>query len=166
MAALMQGRPGAATVAAVLAAQFRVYAAVEAALFAAPPAALARHPGYQPRAPLAAADLSALGAAVPPMPRPRPAFASDAAWWGWFYVVDGASLGGAVITRRLAETAPDLPRLRFFDPYGDRRGLVWRTVCDRLDATFADPVAAADVLEGAETAFALFADALEAEACR
>lgn len=164
MVALMGARPSVGTITAALSAHFQVYAAVEAMLLSSRPFALACHPGYRPRAPLAAADLARVGADLPPGPQPisPPAFASDPSWWGWFYVVDGASLGGAVITRRLAETAPELPRLTVFDPYGEQRGAVWRAVCHHLDAACQDPATAAAVTEGAVTAFGLFADALGA----
>jgi|OM-RGC.v1.015439853 Heme oxygenase len=166
MAPLVCGVPDRDGVARAVAAQFRVYAAVEPALRAARPSALARHPGYRPRAPLAAADLARLGIAPPPAPRIGAPFRSDAAWWGWFYVVDGSSLGGAIIGRRLATLAPDLPPLSFFDPYGADRGRVWGALRGRLDEAMADPEVRREALAGARAAFALFAEALGADEAR
>lgn len=139
-----------------VAAQYRVYAATEAALRRVRPSALARHPGYRFRAPLAAGDLRRLGGTIPPVPPPCDPFGSDAAWWGWFYVADGSSLGGALILRRLAETAPGLPPLTLFDPYGADRALIWRAVCQLLDEALTDPDVEAEALRGARIAFGLF----------
>lgn len=164
MATLQGTAPTREAVAAAVAAQYRVYAATEAALRAARPMALMLHPGYRFRAPLAAADLVRLGCPVPAALPGADPFGTAAAWWGWFYVADGASLGGALITRRLAEAAPDLPRLSLFDPYGADRARIWQAVCARLDEALADPAVAAEALRGARFAFGLFRRMLGAAA--
>lgn len=156
MALLQSAAPTREALCAAVAAQYRVYAATEAALRLAQPRALVVHPGYRFRAALAADDLERLGGAVPATPAPLDPFGSEAAWWGWFYVADGASLGGALITRHLAETAPHLPHLDLFDPYGADRARIWRAVCTLLDTALADPSVEAEALRGAQAAFALF----------
>lgn len=90
------------------------------------------------------ADLTALG-----LPReviealPRPGFAATlcrtpAAALGSLYVLEGSTLGGKFISRRLREVAADwLPPagLRYFDPYADESGPRWRETLARLEAT-------------------------------
>jgi heme oxygenase len=90
------------------------------------------------RAPLAAADLAALGrsadaiAALPCCDEAgRLADAGEA--WGSIYVMEGSTLGGKLITRRLAEE-DWLPAegIRYFDPHGERTGALWRETRARL----------------------------------
>jgi heme oxygenase len=78
------------------------------------------------RAGLFAADLRALGArpaddgaSLPPVPDTDHAL-------GRLYVLEGSTLGGAVIDRHLA-TLPQLAdvRLRAFSPYGGETGAMW-----------------------------------------
>ena len=51
---------------------------------------------------------------------------------GALYVTEGSTLGGQVIARHLS-AIPALPRLRFFAPYGDRAGAMWRGFRSVLD---------------------------------
>lgn len=91
------------------------------------------------RARLAAGDLAALGlsdqaiAALPSCAEAG-AFASAAEAWGSVYVMEGSTLGGRMITKRLAEESW-LPEggLRYFDPHGEMTGPLWRAVKERLD---------------------------------
>lgn len=88
----------------------------------------ARHVSWERRrrAGLFAADLTTLGAAgAPGRPElPAPAGTDDAL--GRLYVLEGSTLGGALIDRHLA-TVPGLAglRLRAFSPYGAETGAMW-----------------------------------------
>lgn len=64
--------------------------------------------------------------ALPPMPGGPEAL-------GVLYVIEGATLGGRVISRRLrvAEITPDLGG-RFFHGYGAQTGHMWTELVDRL----------------------------------
>lgn len=78
------------------------------------------------RAALFAADLHALGR-VPDATGPAlPAVGDTDRALGRLYVLEGATLGGAVIDRHLASLPPlrDV-RLRAFSPYGQRTGAMW-----------------------------------------
>lgn len=82
-------------------------------------------------------DLLALGmtldeiARIPPAD--APAFASPAQAIGAMYVMEGATLGGQHITKRLQRDLPDLPR-RFFSAYGDDTGRMWNTFREKMQA--------------------------------
>jgi heme oxygenase (biliverdin-IX-beta and delta-forming) len=73
---------------------------------------------------------------------PEPAFAAalcrmPASALGSLYVLEGSTLGGKFISRRLREIAGSwLPEagLRYFDPYGDASGSRWRETLARLEA--------------------------------
>lgn len=69
---------------------------------------------------------------------------------GTAYVMEGATLGGALVARQLH---PDLPH-RFFTSYGRRRGAMWRSFRSRVDSLTLDEEAA---VEAACAAFAAFA---------
>jgi heme oxygenase len=85
-------------------------------------------------------DLAALDAApVPDRAVPALASAEDVA--GACYVLEGATLGGAVVVRSLAGADEHPPPHRFFSSYGDRRGAMWsrfRGHLRELDARGAD----------------------------
>jgi heme oxygenase len=161
MRALMGSAPDAACVRAAIRGQAAVIAALEARAARSGPALRAPFADYVPRAPLAAADLERLGAAPTWPEAETPALDGAAAWLGFRYVVEGSSLGGALIRRRLAERAPDLPPLGFFDPHGEARGAVWRAFCDRLDATLRDPRSRAAAANAANAVFAALTRSLE-----
>lgn len=73
---------------------------------------------------------------------------------GWLYVVEGSSLGGHVILRKLANTGVDKVGLSFLDPYGAEVGVRWREVMAVLDREVASGRADPDdVLDGALAAF-------------
>jgi heme oxygenase len=135
-----------------------VYGSVEPGLLAARPRILSRHAAFQPRLGLVRRDLEKLGVSRsdPSTLRQAIGFDGEAAWCGWLYVVEGSSLGGALITRRLAETAPDLPRLETFDPYGTDRGAVWRSFRSLLEHELDHETALEQAAQAANRAFALF----------
>ncbi len=110
------------------------------------------------RAALAAADLAALGrtaAEIDALPRCREAgaLADEGEAWGSLYVMEGSTLGGKPISRRLAEESW-FPKdgLRYFDPHGERTGALWRETRERLAALTGTPRESA-VVEGARTTF-------------
>lgn len=136
-----------------------VYAPLERAVAACPatPRAL---PDWAARVktPWLDADLRALGRALPAdavVGRLRTA--EDVV--GTLYVLEGATLGGAVLVGQLD---PLLPR-RFFSSYGAERGAMWRGFRRRVDA-LEDGLRSADVVAAARRTFALFEAAAPAEA--
>jgi heme oxygenase (biliverdin-IX-beta and delta-forming) len=107
------------------------------------------------------ADLSHLGlddAAVEALPRCRLGglLEDDAHRLGCIYVVEGATLGGQIIGRRLSEHLGILPQGggAFMAGYGDATGAMWRAVLGCLEA-WSDRTEAEreGVLQGAETTF-------------
>ncbi len=99
-------------------------------------------------------DLAALGAAVPPdLEVPRLATVEDVA--GTCYVLEGATLGGAVVARAL----PDVPH-RFFASYGSRRGAMWAGFRGHLRALDERGVDEARTVASAQRTFGLFEQAL------
>lgn len=74
---------------------------------------------------------------------------------GTAYVMEGATLGGALVARQLR---PDLPH-RFFTAYGSRRGAMWRGFRSRVDSLAALDEQA--TVEAARAAFSAFAVAFE-----
>ncbi len=109
-----------ATYAAVLQAFRSVYAPLEQALERSP-STLAVVPDIAERRKTAwlDADLAALGAPVLPDLEVAPLTTVEQVA-GACYVLEGATLGGAVVARAL----PDVPH-RFFTSYGSRRGAMW-----------------------------------------
>ena len=100
------------------------------------------------------ADLAALGAPVPADLDVPPLDAlEDVA--GTCYVLEGATLGGAVVVREVAAWLPT----RFFTSYGRRRGAMWSAFRGHLDALDARGVDHARTVEAARHTFALFARA-------
>lgn len=84
------------------------------------------------------ADLSALGQAPAVVPRCRELYlpTEPAGAFGALYVLEGSSLGGRVIARRLRDTLGIGPEsgARFFHGYGDRTGEMWRSFRAALTA--------------------------------
>ena len=74
---------------------------------------------------------------------------------GSVYVLEGATLGGKIITRHLMDR-PWYPveRLSFFDPYGAKTGAMWMAFCIRAGAHSRperDPAIVAAAVETFET---------------
>ena len=96
------------------------------------------------------ADLADLGAAVPAdLDVPPVTTVEDVA--GACYVLEGATLGGAVVARQL----PELPH-RFFTAYGDRRGAMWAGFRGHLRALDERGVDEERTVAAARRTFALF----------
>lgn len=131
--------------------------------------AAARHPDFaaftadRHRLPQLREDLAALGVpaaeieAVAPEARAAHLFDDAARGWGSLYVVEGSTLGGAVITKALAGT-PWLPAdgLTYFSPYGRETGRMWNgfRACFLAGTQSLDPEA---VIAGARETFDLMA---------
>ncbi len=106
-------------------------------------------------------DLRALGRAVPDGIA-TPAGPLAGAWGagtalGVLYVLEGATLGGAVLGRRMAELG--LARGRgasFLDPYGPDRPAMWRRFLGVLEDTALPGVEEARLAEAAHATFAAF----------
>lgn len=115
------------------------------------------------KAPLLRRDLRALGLseaqlrAVPRCPAP-PAFATPEAALGGLYVVEGATLGGAIIRRHLARSLALTPRSggAFYAGYGARIGPMWQAFCGRLTAHVAEDASRQAVVQGACATFESF----------
>jgi heme oxygenase len=73
---------------------------------------------------------------------------------GVLYVMEGATLGGQLILRRLASdpTTEHLPR-SFFTAYGVENGAMWRGFCAHLEASLPDPAVAEEAADAARVAF-------------
>ena len=97
------------------------------------------------------ADLAALGAPVPAdLDVPPLDTLEDVA--GTCYVLEGATLGGAVVAREL----PEVPH-RFFASYGSRRGAMWAGFRGHLrDARRARASTTSGPSRAARRTFALF----------
>lgn len=100
-------------------------------------------------------DLAHLGVPSPPdADVAAPQRAEDVA--GAAYVMEGATLGGAVVLRRIEQVwAEPLPH-RFFTSYGAERGRRWRDLRQRLEAAELDADA---TVEAADRTFAAFENA-------
>lgn len=77
-------------------------------------------------------DLERLGAVVEAVDAPGPAFASRAEALGSMYVLEGSTLGGKLIVRRVRDVLGF--EAGYHDPYGDRAGAMWRAFQARLAA--------------------------------
>jgi heme oxygenase len=82
--------------------------------------------------------------------------ATSAGRFGLAYVIEGATLGGAVLRRRLAPALAPWP-LRFLHGYGRRTGRRWTTFLDALDASVRTPAAIDEAAAAAADAFASLA---------
>lgn len=104
------------------------------------------------RAPLLARDVRVLGGdpltiawhEAPPLGSPAEAL-------GVFYVLEGSTLGGAVIEKQLKGRGVSLDGLSFLHPYGDQTGARWRAFMAVLDAVSPDQASA--VVKGAQLGF-------------
>ncbi len=132
----------------------------------------------------AALDIAGAGLLLPDWPRrrkselilaelgaePEPEFAAAIAarldppqGWGAgdvlgaLYVLEGATLGGAVLARqmRLCGAAGWDTRC-LLDPYGSERGLLWRVFLERLETTQLTPADEVALCSRAKATFALF----------
>lgn len=83
---------------------------------------------------------------------PAPAGVADAL--GMLYVVEGATLGGNVILKRLRDNGADRPEFAFLHPYGSQSGLMWKRFLSAAEAEIGtDPEARQMACRGAVAAF-------------
>jgi heme oxygenase len=77
-------------------------------------------------------DLASLGARPPAPPR-QPTIDDRAQALGFAYVLEGATLGGQLIRKRLRATGHSLEGVSFFGIYGVETGPRWRSFCEVLE---------------------------------
>jgi heme oxygenase (biliverdin-IX-beta and delta-forming) len=115
------------------------------------------------KARLIAADLEALGLTSGPEAIASGAdvrLASAGGAFGALYVLEGATLGGALLARRLACAGIPAGALAFLTSYGPERGRMWRAFLARLEAARLDAAGEADMVRSALATFAAFRQAL------
>ena len=112
----------------------------------------------QPRQSLLAEDLAALGAAMPD-PLAQPDVGRDGALWGVRYALEGSRLGGAMLARQVGE---GLPRAYLTAAHGKGEWIAFQRALDSAAAEGGEGWLE-DAVQGARAAFALFAQAGEAE---
>ncbi len=155
-------RPSVATATLMLENFHRVLQTLEPAMMALLPMRLRD----RRRLPLLRADLATLGRSVdselagsskPALPQ------SEAEALGALYVMEGSTLGGKMISKSLRKCADwPLKGASYFNPYGDRTGVMWAAFQDELEAV---PISQADgVIRGANQTFATLETALAQEA--
>jgi heme oxygenase len=125
---------------------------------------------YTSRAALIAADLmdrlpASQAQQTAPSPTPTPtsttpsSTADDACRWGELYVIEGSSLGGRLIARRLRELYPQ--RAHHFYAVGENAPSSWRRFQALLDTHLTDDAARRSAMDGALRMFARFRQALK-----
>ena len=141
-----------AAYAALLALLHGVHSRLEPALDAVAPAVLDDWPERR-KLHLLEQDLRQLGVDPERLPATGrlPQLTSPARTLGVLYVVEGATLGGAVIARA-ARPRPT----RFLDAYGDRRAALWRGYRQQAQAWCAANGGEDEVVAGAADAFEVF----------
>ncbi len=116
---------------------------------------------------LLATDLSALNKAHLPAGNAVafvPEITSLAQAWGAFYLLEGSTLGGQMITKMLRRQLPEAAQqLAYFEGYGAQTGSMWKTFKKHLDIFGeAQPAAQDAVVAYARGAFTGFQQALQA----
>lgn len=149
-----------------------LYAALEGTLDAAGAGRLLPDWPRRRKAGLIRADLRALGATETDAGLPHRA--SDAglpkpwhagAVFAALYVLEGATLGGVVLARRVLRFGATRERgAASLDPYGPDRGAMWRGFLDALEGAALTPEEEADLGPRAAAVFALFAARIPAPA--
>jgi heme oxygenase len=112
----------------------------------------------RPRQPLLVEDLAALGMAMPD-PLPQPDGRRDGARWGMRYALEGSRLGGAMLARQVGD---GLPRAYLGATHGKGEWIAFQRALDSAAAEGGEGWLE-DAVQGARAAFALFAQAGEAE---
>ena len=84
-----------------------------------------------------------------------PTLASPGQLLGCLYVIEGATLGGQIITRRLEANLglTPLTGAAFFDGYGARTGGQWKAFCAMLRANAGESVRQDDIVASANQTF-------------
>lgn len=110
------------------------------------------------KVPLLEADLNALGCpdlAQLPLCRSLPALESRADYWGCMYVLEGATLGGVLISRHIAQKLGVTPLSagQFFNGYGARTGAMWQEFRNVLSARAFDQIDQDAIVQSARATF-------------
>lgn len=84
-----------------------------------------------------------------------PAYLTDSTLFGYLYVVEGATLGGQVITRRLRQQFGETAQtpVAFFSSYGADVGRRWLNFCSLLARVLEHPESERLVVDSATEAF-------------
>ena len=166
--AILTGGLPRASYAAQLAAYLPIHDALEMAIASAPHAAIRSVWGPDMhRVQLLRSDLDALGASttdLPPATRARAeafaewirqrAHASPIALLGVLYVLEGSTLGGALLSRRLAASFRlEDDGLRYYTPYGRHPKPHWTAFSARMNAAVTDQAEMAQVIDAARETF-------------
>jgi heme oxygenase len=109
-------------------------------------------------------DLAVLGMtsqelAALPVCRDLPLIDTAAASYGCLYVLEGATLGGQIVRREVAQRFPSLGETicRFFNPYESQTGRMWTDFCSDLSSFVAAQRATEDaIIAAAKATFACF----------
>ncbi len=165
LSALAEGRVTAAQYRDALALLYGFYCPVEQVLFSRH-ATLAASCAVVPKTPALIADLMALGltreqVAALPLAVPPAVPEDDAAALGAFYVLEGATLGGQVVLRRIAHCLGPLMGVAtsFHGFHGADTGAHWRRFQARLcQCGDASPVARQALVDAAVVTFAALGD--------
>lgn len=129
----------------LLSAQLGFYRPLEARLAAAPWERIGFDFAARRKVPLLEADLGALGmdaperAALPDCQR-LPSLPRLPAALGALYVVEGATLGGQLISRHVGSVLGEGTPRNFHRGYGTRNGAQWQDFQQALEAGCSDPV--------------------------
>lgn len=114
-------------------------------------------PAWRPRADLLAADLAALGSAMPePVALAPPAGIAER--WGAIYVIEGSRLGGAMLARSVPAGLPTAYLSAAHPPGG------WKRFLAALDAADTSATWRAAATRGARAMFASYRNAAATEA--
>lgn len=147
------------TLRSVVAAHLSLYRTMEPRIRRQMPECVRQHREFRFREPLAAADFADLRGAADLIPTCSvPSFECNAAWAGYLYVVEGASLGGRLITTRLEKLKPAPVRspLRTFLPYGKAPGAVWQRFSAILQAQLDSDPSRIAAISAARRTFRLY----------
>lgn len=99
------------------------------------------------------ADLNALGVKPHGETAPVRAPKTPAQAFGALYVLEGATLGGQIITRQLIEKGYPAEERSFFGGYGEDNGKMWQSFQMALADYVNTPEREAEAIEGARQAF-------------
>lgn len=143
----------------LLAIMYGFYRPLEEALRQMPPAGIALRPRL--KLPQLEADIEALKIDVQalerqPVCRRLPDLTDPVSALGAMYVIEGASMGGAVILKHLRGTLDPLTlrATSFYEGYGKRTGARWRSMQDALlEAQASSPDAEARIVTAAVATF-------------
>ena len=104
------------------------------------------------RTPQLLRDMADLGMGLPGAVHPIAAGGEREAL-GMMYVLEGSTLGGLVIRRKLEAAGQAMTGLSFLDPYGEAAAERWRDFLAVLATRVRSPDAVGAALRGASTAF-------------